>query len=778
MPTLEHPRDRVRFGDFEFDPKSGELRRAGSTIRLQPQPLKVLLALIRSPGEIVDKEHLKQELMVEAPYGDADHAISVAVTKLRAALHDSPDRPQFIETLHRRGYRFVAQVETLRAETIPETSLSADMRRFRRFLLPLLALIAASTLILILALSQRSSSRADKQKVVVATFTNSTGDAEFADALRQGLLAQILRAHSLDLVSDQETSRVLAFMRQPRDARLTNELASQVCQRIAGSVAIDGSILTIGNQCVLQLNAVNCQTGTVLAHEQIAFSSKEQVFKRIAEVGSKLNRKLENSPPTKMDEAPRPAAVTTSSFDALKSYSLGQEAMLDGRDDGVAIPLFQRAITLDPNFAMAYAQMGALYKSMGESMRAAEALRKAYSLRQHVSAPEELFIEAFYEHMVTGNLEAARTKYESWVRLYPRDTVPLINLAEIYSSLGKCEQAKPLLQDALQIRPEDGTLYASLMDAELCLGRLDEAKSVAREASSRRADTPRTHASLYLVSFLQHDAVGMQTEIAYMSGLPEWNALFLCMQAETAAYAGKFREARSLVRQGTDLALLSDEAETAANCHADAAVWEALVGDSIHAQEQVRAALLLARSSDVEARSGIALALSGESRIAAHVGNDLARRFPEDTTVHFEYLPTIHGVLALQTGKSTEAAELLGSVAAYNSRDSLAIYLRGKAYLARAQEAAAGAEFHKILMHPGLSASNPVAALAQLEMARALSRAGDAENVMLAYRKFFAVWEHADSEIPVMRQARAEYQELSRLFGKGSALKSDGDERR
>ncbi len=429
-------------------------------------------------------------------------------------------------------------------------------------------------------------------------------------------------------------------MMQPRGTQLTQELASEVCQRTASSVAIQGAILMMGNQYVLQLSAVNCRSGAVVAQEQSTSSSKEQVLKSTREAGSKLRGELEESLLREVETVPRTESVTTPSFEALKSYSLGQQAMLDGHDDSVAIPLFQRAIKLDPQFAMAYAQLGALYKTTGESTRAAQTLSRAYALRQHVSAPEQLFIEAHYAQMATGNLEAARKLYASWIRLYPRDTVPLLNLASIYGSSGECDKAKPLLQEALRISPENGTIYASMVDIELCLGNFDNAKTVARDAAGRAADISRMHASLYFVSFLQHDAAGMQNEISYLSGVPQWNALLLCMQAKTAAYAGRFREARSLVRRGTDLALLSDQTEAAANCHADAAEWEALVGNPIEAKQQGRAALLLADSSEVLAKSGIALALSGEPQMAAHIADELAKGFPEDTIVQFSHLPT------------------------------------------------------------------------------------------------------------------------------------------
>ena len=766
MPNYEHPRELLRFGDFELDPASGELRHAGSTIRLQPQPLKVLFALLRNPGELVTREQLKHELAADAPYGDIDHTINVAITKLRAALHDPSDKPQFIDTLPRRGYRFIGQIETAHSETgdIREHHASHDRHKFWRFLAGALALLGALTLVFVRL--HRSNSRFPKHTVIIAAFTNSSGDPAFDNTLRPVIFALLQQSHAFDPLSDDQISQVLSFMAQPTGTPLTNELAREVCRRTASSVVVHGSILLMGSHYVLQLSAVNCRSGEVVAQEQYTSSRKEQVLEAVREGGLKLRRRLEESLPPEVQTAPRTESVTTPSFEALKSYSLGQRAMLDGHDDTVAIPLFQRAITLDPQFAMAYAQLGALYTSTGESTRAAQTLSRAYALRGQVSAPEQLFIEAHYTHMVTGNLEAARKMYASWMHLYPRDPVPLLSLAAIYGSLGECARAKPLLQEALRISPEDGTVYASMVDTELCLGNLDDARTVARDAAARAADTTRMHASLYLISFLQNDAAGMQNEISHLSGVPEWNSLLLCMEAKTAAYAGRIREARSLVRRATDLALLSDQPELAANCHADAAEWEALIGNRIEAKQQGQSALLIADNGDVIAKSAIALAMSGEPRAAAHLADQLAKRFPQGTLVQSSYLPTIRGAIALQAGHNSEAIEILTPALVYNDGNLLPVYLLGKSYLARDQGNLAGGEFEKILMRPGLFVGNPVGALAQLEIGRALFRVGDTERAMLAYQKFFNVWRNADPDLRLMRKAQAEYRQISRVSEK------------
>ncbi len=620
----------------------------------------------------------------------------------------------------------------------------------------------------------------EKDTIVLADFVNTTGDPVFDGALRQGLSAQLEQSPFLSLISDQRVGETLALMSQPKDARLTKELGREVCQRTASAADIEGSIAGLGSQYVLGLSAVNCHNGDVFAAEQATAKGKEQVLKTLGDAATKLREKLgESLASVEKYDVPLENA-TTPSLEALQAYSLGYRAWNVKDDLPTAVSFFQRAVSLDQNFAMAYAWLGINYSDLGESGRAAENIGRAYELRERTSEREKFFISSLYDEGVTGNLAAARAHCQLWSETYPRDDFPETSLTVIYSALGEYEKNLTAARAAIGLNTGSAIAYGNLAEAYLRLDRLEEARATAREALARSLDGRLIHFDLYLVDFLAQDAAGMEREAAGMMGKPGWEDAILHLESSTTAYAGKFSKARELTGQAVDSAQRKNQKETAAIYQAKAAVQEALVGNLAVAKQQAEAALALASSKDVQGASAIALVLAGDSARASLLAGDLERRFPEDTMVRFQYLPMIHAASALRGGNASMGVDALAAATPYDLGQGARLplysaYLRGQAYLAAGQGhnvlhlftrtspalgSAAGAEFQKILDHPGVVANEPIGALAHLGLARVYASAGDNAKAKTAYQDFFTLWKDADPEVPILQQAKAEFAKL------------------
>ena len=619
--------------------------------------------------------------------------------------------------------------------------------------------------------SRQTKALTDKDTVVLADFTNTTGDPVFDGTLRQGLSSQLEQSPFLNLLSDEQVAQTLGLMAQPKEARITRELAREVCQRTASAATIEGSISNLGSQYVVGLKAVNCHSGELLAQAQATANGKEQVLKALGEAASKIREKLgESLASVQKYDAPADN-VTTPSLEALQAYSLGLQAMIVKNDYPSAIPLFQRAITLDPNFAMAYARLSTNYSNLGQTERTAETMHKAYELRDRASEREKLYIVSHYEQNVTGNQEEARKEYELWVQTYPRDDTPQADLGVIYGNLGDYDKGLVAAQAALRLNPGSGQEYGNLVQSYVNVNRLDEARATAQEAQSHGLDSPTIHLSLYQSDFLQHDTAGMEREAAPFIGKPGFEDVMFYNQSDTAAYAGQFAKARELTRRAADSAQRADEKETAADYEAEAAVREALVGNMDLAKQQAQAAVALSTGRDVEAMAAIALALASDSAQATRLADGMAKRFPEDTVVQFEYLPMIHASTVLGGGRSKEpdqAIAALAPAAPYELGGLVQtanfalypVYLRGQGCLAAKQGAAAAAEFQKIVDHPGVVINEPIGSLAHLGLARAYALSGDTTRARSAYQDFFALWKDADPDIPILKVAKAEYAKL------------------
>lgn len=613
--------------------------------------------------------------------------------------------------------------------------------------------------------TRRAHALGQMDTIVLADFTNKTGDAIFDDTLRQGLAAQLQQSPFLSLVSEQRIQQTLRLMGQPADAKLTPAIIANLCQRVGSKAYLSGSISALGSAYVIGVNAVNCQTGDSLAQEQITASGKENVLKALGEASTKLREKLGESLKTveKLDTPIEQA--TTPSLEALQAYSLGRKTMQAGDYTG-AVPLLKHSIELDPKFAMAHAMLGTSYHNLGEKSLSAQSTRKAYEQRSRVSEWEKFYIESHYYHFVTGDMEKARQAYELWARIYPREQVPATNLGIIYQSLGQHEKSLSEFREALHLSPADSLNAGNLVSTLIHLNRLDEAGAAANEALSKNLDSADLRLYLYQLAFLKNDSPGMAQQVSWASGKPGRENVMLYMEADTAAYSGRLANARDFSRQAAISAGLAGEREMEAGCEAAAAVREALYGNAAQARQHVIGTLAKSNGRDSQFIAALALALIGDSAGSKALADDLEQRFPDDTVVRFNYLPTLHAQMALDSGgNGAKAVDSLASASAYELgipgnatfwTNLYPVYIRGEAYLAARQGPQAVAEFQKIVDWRGIVASEPIGALAHLGLARGYALSGDTAKSRAAYNDFFTLWKDADADIPVLQQAKTE----------------------
>jgi tetratricopeptide (TPR) repeat protein len=559
-------------------------------------------------------------------------------------------------------------------------------------------------------------------------------------------------------------------MGRPPESKLTPDIIGDICQRGGSKVYVNGSISNLGSQYVIGVNAVNCQTGDYLAREQVTANGKENVLKELGEVSTTLREKLGESIKTvqKLDTPIEQA--TTPSLEALQAYGLARKTMKVKGDFTGAVPLLKRSIELDPKFAMAHAVLGTVYHNLGEKNLAADSTRKAYDLRNRVSEWEKFYIESHYYHFVTGDLEKARQAYEFWAQVYPREEVPPTNLGVIYQTLGQYDRSLEEFREASRLSPSESLNAGNLVIGYIHLKRLDEARAAAEDALAKNFAAGDLRLNMYQLAFLKNDLPGMAEQVAWAMGKPGKENLMLYMEAGTAAYFGKLVAAREFSRQASASAAQAGEQEMQAGCEAAAALWEALYGNVAEVRAHASATRANSNGRDAEYATALALALIGNSASATAFAEDLAKRFPDDTIVRFNYLPTLHAQIALNSrGGAARAVEALAVASPYelgipgNSTywtSLYPVYVRGQAFVSAHQGTQAATEFQKILSWPGVVVNEPIGALAHLGLARAYTIQGDTAKAKAAYQDFLSLWKDADSDVPILKEAKVENAKL------------------
>src|ERR1700690_725602 len=625
----------------------------------------------------------------------------------------------------------------------------------------------------------RSKPLTDKDTIVLADFANSTGEQVFDDTLKTALNVSLRQSPFLNVLSDGEVTKTLKLMTRSADTKLTPEVARELCQRGGSKAYIAGSIDRLGNDYVLGLKAVNCQSGDTLAEEQVTAASKEKVLYSLGEAASKLRTEVGESLITVQKFDVPLQQATTSSLEALKAFSLGRKAERE-KGASAAVPNDQRAIELDPDFAMGYKALGSDYTTLSELGRASEYFTKAFQLREHASEREKLAITASYYDTVTGELDKAVQTYQQMIAVYHPDARWCNNLGTDFAAEGQYGKATEITRQALRLAPDRVSSYVNLANDALSVQRFDEAREVIGEAHTRRLDDYVLHNDLYGLTFLAADSASMAEQQQWLASKPEFENFGLALASDTEAYSGHLAKARELTRRAVDSAIRADSKETGAVWEANASLLEAAYGNATEARDLAAEGLKLAPASQgVEAEAALAFAMAGDAKRAESLAQDLGKRFPLDTQMQSFWLPAIQMQLGLD--KKNPSAALndlqgvstveLGSISFVNNISCLYhIYVRGDAYLAAGQGSAAAAEFQKILDHSGIVWNCWTGALAHLGVARAnclpakASKGADADaarvRALAAYKDFLALWKDADPDIPILKEAKSEYAKL------------------
>jgi eukaryotic-like serine/threonine-protein kinase len=632
--------------------------------------------------------------------------------------------------------------------------------------------------------SQPGRRLTEKDTVVLTDFANSTGDAVFDDTLKTALNVSLRQSPFLNLLSDGQVAKTLQHMTLPAGTKLTPEISRELCVRAGSKAYIAGSIGSLGSEYVIGLKAMNCQNGDTLAQEQITAPAKEKVLDALGVAAAKLRAGLGESLATVQKFDVPLEEATTSSLEALKAYSLGLKASNE-KGAAAALPYDQRAIALDPDFAMAYLAVGVDYTGEAETGRAAEYFKKAFELRHHASERERLRIEAEYYSGVTGELEKAAQTYREEVENYPRRGGAYNNLGNMYAAMGQYQKAEEMLRLSRQVSPVSGADYGNLGNILLALQRFEDAKKTVEEAQAKKLEDNILITVAYALAFLKGDSQGRMQQAAWFNGKPESENYGLSLESDTAAYSGQLQQARALTQRAVDSGVHSDNKESAAIWLELAALRETALGNSVEARRAVADGLKLAPvSPGVRAEAALSSAMSGDSAKAEALAKDLARDFPLDTQMQMLWLPSIRAQLALNkkdpgtaigflqpTLRSGGGQLELGQIGfTLNMSCLYSVYIRGEAYLATGEGTAAAAEFQKIIDHNGIVWNCWTGALAHLGVARAnalqsrTSQGADTDaarvRALAAYKDFLTLWKDADPDVPILKDAKAEYAKL------------------
>jgi DNA-binding winged helix-turn-helix (wHTH) protein/tetratricopeptide (TPR) repeat protein len=764
---LPLPGRTVRFGPFQLDLHAAELHYNGSRIKLAEQPFQILAELVQHPGEVVTRDELRQLLWRSDTFVDFEHGLNAAVKRLREVLDDSAESPRYIETVPRRGYRLMVPVESEVpvAAAVPRPHLG----RWKIWLVGAVAGVVIAIIAVGPVWQQRSRhvyALRPSDTVVLADFVNSTGDAVFDDTLKQALTVQLEQSPFLKLISQQKVQDTLRLMGHAGDERLTPTVGRELCQRAEGTALLTGSIARLGSQYVIGLTAVGCSSGSLLAIEQERATKKEDVLKALDRAASSLRGKLGESL-SSVEKFDTPIwEATTPSLEALKAFSQGRKAWYD-QGTRPAIASMQRAIELDPNFAMAYASVGAYQYHLGRYDLAKDAFEKAFALRDRASELERHRISAVYYGLALGDLERSIQEYRLLAQTYPNYDLPHFDIGDGLPDLGRWEEAATEMRETLRLNPDHFVAYSDLTIQYLALNRLDLAEATVKQALLHNGDHSWLRGPMYHLAFLRGDTKQMAQLLQEAAGKEDERAL-LSAQADTEAYCGRLNRARYFSHRAVESELRAESGLPAALEQAKAGLREAEFGNPMLARRGVAAAMASPPTWEVRPLAALAFARIGDTGRARALVEEMEKDNPSNTRLNVYWLPTIKAAIEMKHGHPDEAITVLeqtlpyelGAPAPLDVGTLYPAYLRGQAYLMMHNGSAAAAEFQKVLDHRGIVLNYPLGALAHLQRGRAFAMSGDNAEAKAAYQDFLTLWKDADPDIPILKQAKAEYAKL------------------
>lgn len=756
-------RTRYRFGLFDADPQSGRLLRQGEPVRLQEQPFQVLIALLERHGDVVTRDEFRERLWPGDTFVEFDKSLGVALTKVRAALGDDAVNPRFVETVPKRGYRFIAPVTIeAAAEALPidVTRVPQRVRTQTRFwvLGALMIALVVVTIVIARSANRPPAAPAGRVSIVIAEFDNDTGDAVFVGSLRRAATVALRQSPFLSVMPDSTIADTLQSLGRAPNDTLTAALARDVCTRAKSTVLIDGRINLAADTYTLAVQATRCADGGSIARETRTFRKKDDALSalggEIEQVRTALGESRES---LAAYDVPLPVS-TTDSIEAFRAFHLGMD--LRSQEDNIrAIPAFKTAVALDPQFALAYAQLGSAYSNIGAGTEGLTYLTKAFDLRDRATEPERLYITARYFDVVTGELEKALETNRLWAGLYPEDWMPFNGLANDANLIGRYEMAVPAATRSIALAPTQLFPRVNLMKADRGLNRFAEAADAARQVLALRPDNPSAHHVLYTIARHRGDEAGAEREIAWGAQHPS-DPVMLFFEAEDAGLHGRFAELSRLFHETARVERDGGNAEDAGNTLAFSAVLNSLAGRTDVAVAEATSAAALAQNEIIVGSVGVVDARAGRTEAAEAALASMDRKYPLSIFAIGMYAPMVRG--ALLTHESPSPAEVTSAMSAglayeFGQEASLQPpYLRGLAYLAAHAPNLAVVEFQKLIDHVGVDPVSPLYAMGYLGVARADAAMGKRDESRHAYAAFLDLWKNADHDVPLLRDAQRE----------------------
>jgi len=621
-----------------------------------------------------------------------------------------------------------------------------------------IAVLAVLGMAMTVFMRRTGAKMSDRDAILVTDFVNTTADPVFDGTLKKAVAVDLEQSPYLNVFPEQKVRQTLQFMGRTPDERLTGDVGREICQRAGIRAMLNGSIANLGSQYVITLEAVNAGSGESLAREEVQASSKESVLNSLHQAGSSLRKKLGESLASVQKYDKPLSEATTSSLEALKALSLG-DAKHQMFNELAALPLYQRAVELDPNFAMAYARLGTVYNNLGQTELSEKNREKAFELRDRASEHEKLYIMSHY-YVDSGQLEKGITALDLYKQTYPRDPVPYNNLAVVYNQMGQYENALDNARQAVQLDPDGASGYSNVGFAYAGLNRLDEAKATFNQALQRKADVAVSHSALASVAWLQGDKNAVEHELDAMKDDPQADYLVSGFRSAAAASAGQVKAGRLFGQKQREAAQRFGFKEAVANEYSQEAFAEAIFLNKARALEDVAEALKLSQSPNVVLNCAIALAAAGEDARATKLADEVAQKRPFDTLVQFVEVPLVKAQIELNHGNPGEAIDLLDSALVYARASSWVLYVRGNAFLKAGRGSDAVQAFQRLLDMKNIVSVDPSMPLAKVGLARAYMLAGDKARSRVAYQDFLAAWKDADPDVPVLHAVKTEYAKL------------------